>query len=474
MLLAYPGGKLPGWRERAVVGVAYLATTVFIVPCLLFRPFGDGADEQFNPIMVHRNEGLADFLLRADEALGVILVALVIWLLVTRWQRASAPERRVMAPVVWAGAGTMALLAVDLATSVFGLPKSAQTALDIAGALAFVSVPFAFLLGIVHQRFARAGTVGQLIESLNRAPAPGRLRDALADALGDRSLALAYWLPDRERYVDATGRPVELPAPGRGRAYIEIEREGRRVAAIVHDASLAEEPALVRAAGAAAAMALENERLEAELRAKIDEVRASRARLLEVGMSERRRIERDLHDGAQQRLVALSLTLGLALQRIDDDSARDLVQEAHTEAVAALAELRELARGIHPAVLSDRGLQAALRSLADRAPVLVEIAELPDDRLPPAVEAASYFVVAEALANMAKHAEATHAVVEVRRVNGHARIVVRDDGHGGADPERGSGLRGLAYRVSALDGRLAVDSPQGEGTTVTAEIPCAS
>ena len=475
MLLAYPHGHLPGRRERVVVGAAYLATTVFILPCLLFKPFGSGG-KQFNPIMVHRDKGLADFFLAADQVFGVILVATVAALLLQRWRRATAPERRLLAPVLWAGAGTMALLAVDLMTSVLGMPDSLVTVLDIAGVIAFVSVPFAFLFGILRQRFSRAGAVGQLIERLNAAPQPGGLRDALAEALGDRSLALAYWLPDREHYVDATGRAVTLPAPGRGRAYTEVERDGRRVAAIVHDASLADEPALVRAAGAAASMALENERLEAELRATIEQVRASRARLLEVGLAERRRIERDLHDGAQQRLVALSLTLGLALQRIEGDpgSASELVQEAHTEAIAALAELRELARGIHPAVLSDRGLDAALRSLADRAPVPVEIAELPRERLPPAIEAASYFVVAEALANMAKHAEATHATVEVRRSNGHARIVVRDDGRGGADPERGSGLRGLAFRVSALDGRLAVASPSGEGTTVTAEIPCAS
>jgi signal transduction histidine kinase len=475
MLLAYPHGSLPGWRERSLVTVAYLAATVFIVPCLLFSPFGHGS-EQFNPILVDNDKTLGNAFLHADEGLAVALVLLVALLLVQRWRSATAPERRVLAPVLWAGAGTMVVLGIDLMTSLVGMPESLVTVLDVTGTLAFLSVPGAFLLGILHQRFTRAAMVGRLIERLNAAPAPGRLRDALADALDDRSLALAYWLPDRETYVDATGRPVELPEPYRGRAYTEVERDGRKVAAIVHDATLAQEPALVRAVGAAAAMALENERLEAELRAKIDEVRTSRARLLEVGLAERRRIERDLHDGAQQRLVALSLTLGLALQRIEDDpsGSRELVQEAHTEAVAAVAELRELARGIHPAVLSDRGLQAALRSLADRAPVPVEIAELPAERLPPAVEAASYFVVAEALANMAKHAAATHATVEVRRVNGHARIVVRDDGSGGADPERGSGLRGLAYRVSALDGRLAVDSPEGEGTTVTAEIPCAS
>jgi len=217
--------------------------------------------------------------------------------------------------------------------------------------------------------------------------------------------------------------------------------------------------------------------LEAELRAKVQEITGSRARLIEAGAAERRRLERNLHDGAQQRLVALSLTLRLAEQQLGPEAgtARELLQGGQAELAQALAELREIARGIHPAVLSDRGLVPALQALAARAPVPVELAETPGaQRLPEPVEAAAYFMVAEALTNVARYAQASHATVRVSRRNGHAMVEVADDGVGGADPARGTGLRGLADRVSALDGRIEIDSPDGRGTTLYAEIPCAS
>ena len=190
---------------------------------------------------------------------------------------------------------------------------------------------------------------------------------------------------------------------------------------------------------------------------------------------ERRRLERDLHDGAQQRLVSLALNLRLAGAKLDSDpaAAKELLEETATELGEATTELRELARGLHPAVLSDRGLRPALEALAGRAPVPVELAEPPAERLPAAVESASYFVVAEALTNVARYARASHAEVSVSRSNGQVEVEVRDDGVGGADPRAGSGLRGLADRVAALDGRLEVVSPRGGGTTIRAVIPCA-
>jgi signal transduction histidine kinase len=228
----------------------------------------------------------------------------------------------------------------------------------------------------------------------------------------------------------------------------------------------------VSAAGAAAALALENERLDAELRARYEDLRASRARLVDASDAARRRIERDLHDGAQQRFVSLALTLRLARNRLDPDSeAAGLVDRGLEELDAGLSELRELARGIHPAVLSERGLAPAIESLAARAPVPVEVSVLPAQRLPPPVETAAYFLVAEALTNVARYAQASEADVAVTRENGRAVIEVRDDGVGGADPRSGSGLRGIADRVAALDGRLHVDSPVGGGTVVRAEIP---
>jgi signal transduction histidine kinase len=211
---------------------------------------------------------------------------------------------------------------------------------------------------------------------------------------------------------------------------------------------------------------MRGERLEAALR-------RSRKRIVEAGLAERRRLERDLHDGAQQRLVALSLTLRMAQNQIakNPDKAAEMVGAAQDELTRALEELRELARGIHPAVLSDRGLGPAVEALAVRSPLPVKVVEVPGERLPEPVEAAAYFVIAEALTNVVKYANASTATVAVRRTNGHAEVEVRDDGVGGADPGRGSGLRGLADRVGALDGSLALDSPPGSGTTLRAEIP---
>jgi signal transduction histidine kinase len=229
-----------------------------------------------------------------------------------------------------------------------------------------------------------------------------------------------------------------------------------------------------RAEEVTSALSAENAQLTAELEAKVEELRASRARIVEAGYAERRRVERDLHDGAQQRLMALTMNLKLARRKLDEDPAAtaELLDEAMEELGEATAELRELARGIHPVVLSDRGLRAALGGLAERSPLPVEILETPTERLPAPVESATYFVVAEALTNVARYAEAETATVGVARSDGIVVVAVRDDGNGGADPTTGTGLRGLADRVAALDGSFEVRSRAGEGTTVEARIPC--
>jgi signal transduction histidine kinase len=252
-----------------------------------------------------------------------------------------------------------------------------------------------------------------------------------------------------------------------------VEQGGERVAVIMHDPSLEDQRELVRAVAATAQLAFENERLGAELSAKIEELSASRARIVESGDAARRRLERDLHDGAQQRLVSLALSLRILRSRIDGDAeaAREL-ESARSELDQALEELRKLARGIHPSVLSDRGLDAALEGLANRAPLPVELEGTAGERLPERVESAAYFVVAEALTNVAKYSHASHARVNLTRDNGQVMVEVSDDGVGGADPATGSGLRGLLDRVSALGGELEVDSRPDRGTTVRAKIPC--
>jgi signal transduction histidine kinase len=248
---------------------------------------------------------------------------------------------------------------------------------------------------------------------------------------------------------------------------------GAPVAALIHDPALLEERDLVESVRATAGLVLENERLAAEVRSQLAEVRASRARIVAAADEERRRLERDLHDGAQQQLVALSLKLALARTATDPDNAPAL-EQAREDVERALGELREFARGIHPSVLREDGLDAAAEALARRAPLPVEIVGTAGERLPDPVELAAYFFVSEALTNVAKHARATHATVTIGRQQGRLTVTVADDGIGGADASGGSGLAGLADRLAALDGTLAVRSSTGTGTTLIATIPCDS
>ena len=298
------------------------------------------------------------------------------------------------------------------------------------------------------------------------------VREALAERIGDESLMIAYWLPERSVFVDEHGVPVELPERGSGRTSTFVEHAGRRVAAIVHDAALDTRPELVRAAAAGAVLALENEQLKADLRARIEDLRASRARIVEAAWEAQRRIERNLHDGAQQQLVTLALELRMLRSRVaGDPETAALVDSAQNTLSEALAELRELARGIHPAVLTERGVGRAVETLAARTAVPVELEVSVVERFAPAVEAAVYFVVAECLTNVAKYAAATHARVTISRDGDWLDVCVTDDGAGGADIANGSGLRGLGDRVAAVDGTFEVSSPPGQGTLVRARVP---
>jgi signal transduction histidine kinase len=335
-------------------------------------------------------------------------------------------------------------------------------------------LPLAFLVGLARSRLIRGQALGRMLERVAHESDPAKMQEAVAEALGDPSVELAFWLPKTRQHVDARGVPIEEPDPDSGRAASVVSMDGRKVALIIHDDALLEEPEKIEAVSRGAALAFENARLEAEVRANVSELRASRSRIVEAGDAARREIERNLHDGAQQNLVSLALKLQMARSRVENDprAAIEILDGASAELEQTLAELRELARGIHPAVLSDRGLDAALLALAHRAPLPVEVGEMPAERLPEQVEAAAYYVVAESLTNVVRYAEASRAKVDISRQNGHVRIRISDDGIGGADPRLGSGLNGLADRIAALDGSLSLDSPAGVGTTVEVEIPC--
>jgi signal transduction histidine kinase len=306
----------------------------------------------------------------------------------------------------------------------------------------------------------------------SRLPAGAPVRETLARSLGDRTLSIAYWLPDRGEFVDERGARVPLPEPGSGRAWTAVELDGRRVAAIIHDAILETTPELVEATAAAASLALDNERLKAELRARVEELRASRVRIVEASSVARRKVERDLHDGAQQQLVAMAVELRLLRGRVSGNAAAiDLLDRIESKLSTALEELRDLAQGLHPGILTDRGLAPALESLAARTPLDVECdIDLPT-RPPASVEAVAYFVVNEALTNVLKYARASRAVIRARYEGRELVIELRDDGVGGVDETRGTGIQGLRDRVGALDGIIDVDSRTGHGTSVRARIP---
>jgi signal transduction histidine kinase len=332
-----------------------------------------------------------------------------------------------------------------------------------------VTLPAGIIGGIVWSRLRRSGASELVVEL--RTEAAATMRERLARALGDPTLEVAYRLGDG-RYVDAAGRPVELPQ-GADRAVTGVTAGGEEIAVLVHDPALLDEPALVESVRATAALVLENERLAAVVRSQLAEVRASRGRIVAAGDAERRRIERDLHDGAQQRLVTLSVGLGLEASRADR-AAADALSRAQDEVEQAIAELRELARGIHPTLLRDEGLPAAVETLARRAPLPVRVQSRAQGRLPDPIELAAYFVVSEALTNVVKHASATEASVLLERDPSTLRVAVTDDGVGGARITPGSGLAGLRDRLEALDATLSVDREAGEGTTVCADFPCES
>jgi signal transduction histidine kinase len=473
VLVAFPAGRLQTRSERGLVAVVYAALIVSSLAMVtLKRHCGCAHPEPRNVLLITDRPGLATAL---ETGAGILLVLAGISIAATllrRWRAASRPQRRITAPLLWSGAAVIVTLVILLSVSVIGAPSAAQQVVGWIAVAAIAAVPFAFLAGLLRSRYSRADAVGELVSRLSLAHES--IRDSIAAALGDASVQLMYWREPPGQYVDAAGRTISLPAVDSQRRFVEVEREGRRTAAIVFDATLADEPELVSAVGSAAALALDNERLQAELRARIKDLERSRSRLLDASLKERQRIERDLHDGAQQRFVSLALTLAMLDRRLADRvDDRAALAGAREELELGLSELRELARGIHPAVLTERGLAPAVEALAGRAPFPVRVIETPHRRLPAQVETAAYFTVAEALTNAAKHAGAHQATVLIEQHNGSARIEVADDGIGGADSARGSGLRGLGDRLAALDGQLTVTSPSGGGTRLIATIPCA-
>ena len=457
------GGRLTTRIDLVLVEAFVFGLLVMQFAVLLFLP-----DER-NLLLVWPHAGIADALTKLQWAFLAVASLGVVVVTAYRWRVASRPRRRALLPSV-AGSLSAVLYSANLTTLIAGSPSVAlMTALNAA----LLTVPAALLWGLLRSRLARGG-LADLFRELGTLRGV-RLEAGLARVLGDPGLVLAYRVPGERSYLDGRGQPVVLPAPGGDHAAAPVERDGRELAMLIHDASLDDDPELVGAVAAAAAIALDDARLQAESEDRLAELRASRERIVAAGDAERRRLERNLHDGAQQRLVSVALQLRMIHRQIRTDPAvaEQLAVSAGEELSKSLEELRELARGIHPSVLN-HGLKAALGSLASRASVPTTLSFQTPARLPEQVELAAYFVACEALANVAKYSQATVASVRVSRRNGVAVIEIADDGVGGADETAGSGLQGLADRVAALDGTLRILSPPGEGTVVTAELPCGS
>ena len=584
LLLAYPSGHLLSRRARVIVGAGY--AIAFLAP-LAESMFA--ARETCKPhacpdnlVLVSHDHAAHVVATAVWTAASVLLFAAVVMLLLGRWRETTPGLRRILRSVYLFGGLSIVLLAIGFVVT----PFSGVGAIFVSVALiaTFTTVPFIFLAGLLGTAIARGAGVGAIFSSVPERASPGEVQEGLRTALRDETAVVAYWYEEDEHYVDVEGNRLDLPEDTRRRVVTRLDYGDQPVAAIVHDASLLQEPELLEGVANAARIALERDKLLVEVRARAqryrallqampdlmfrisrdgryisynapnerdlvngevvgkllwdrlptdladrvlesgraalggdpsvieyhldfedgsrrhyegrfaasgddeflmivreiterkqqqEELEASRQRIVAAGDAARRKLERNLHDGAQQRLVSLSLSLRLAQNQVAKSPARaeELLEASREELMQALEELRELARGIHPAVLTDRGLEAALEALAGRAALPVEIDCIPDVELPPPVEAAAYYVVSEALANITKYSGASAVKVSIGQVDGYALVEVADDGVGGADPTRGSGLSGLSDRVASLNGKLVIDSPPGAGTRIRAEIP---
>ena len=469
LVLASPGGRLPTRRRRIAVGVVYAVAAAISGGRVLFRdPFLDPycwSNCRDNVFLISARPDVARVLDRTWILFSLVVGLLLATLAIRQLAAATPTARRSMSPILVPGlllGAAIAAHALALLSKRLESPRDAMfSALFQVKAWTVVALAVGVSLVVVRAWRARA-TLARLASDLGEAPVPGSLGLALARATGDPGVGVVYPLPGSERYVNASGTTVDLPAAGSGQAVTPIVRNGKEVALVVHDAAMVDPEQLRIEIGAAARLAVENERLQAEVLAQLQDLRASRARVVEAGDAERRRLERNLHDGAQQRVLALSYDLRLARAGSKSGGVPEvtaLLASAEKEARVAIDELRELAHGIYPAVLTEAGIGPALWTLAESAPVPVEVGETPDDRFPEAVERTAFVVASEAI-DAAGRLCSTH--VRVRVVRNNDRLVLEVEGAGPGP------FVHLADRVGALGGRFTT-----EGSMIRAEIPCA-
>jgi signal transduction histidine kinase len=437
LVLSYPRGQRARLLDRAAIGGGYVAAVV-------------------TPIW-------------QSEAAAIALSGCLVAVASASYLRSVGRERRERLAAWQATTFVGLVIAGGAAASLISASQSVRDARVLAQALALCVLAVALLAGLIARPWERAPLADLVVEL--REARSGTLRTALARTLGDPSLQVGFWSPDAAGYVDETGRPLELPPAGANRSVTRIEREGQTVAALVHDPAVLDDPELVSALAAASRLEASHARLQAEVREQLAELESSRRRLVRTGTTERRRLERRLHDGAERRLRDLEQILERARAHPGTPpQLREKLSRVEEQLDATLAELRELGHGLHPQALTEGGLAQALASLEERSVVPVDLS-VASERLPEEVEAAVYFLCSEALANVAKYASASRVAVSVAVGDGVVRVEIADNGVGGADPTRGSGLRGLADRLEALGGTLTIESIPGKGTRLIGEAP---
>ena len=436
LVLTYPSGRPASRLVRGAVAVGYAAAVI--------TPIWD------------------------SEAATILLAGLLLAVCAREYVRAVGGARRARLIALQAAAGLSLVLAGTAAARLLLPPGEVSDPSLLVYELALCVLAGGLLAGLLVAPWEQT-VVADLVVELGKARS-GTLRGELSRALGDPSLEIGYWLPDRAVFVDAEGRVLSLPDASSGRSVTIVEREGQPVAVLVHDPAVLEDPGLLEAVTSAAQLAAANARLRAEVQARVEELGASRRRILAARDEERRRLEHRLREGAEARLGELAATLRRGQRSAVGERARDQIAHAQEQLVRTLEELRRLAHGLHPRALSEHGLEDALAALAKDFPVPVQI-KVTGNRVPPRVAVAAYFVCAEALANIAKHAAATCVMVSLVAGEGRVRVEIADDGVGGADPAQGSGLQGLADRVETIGGTVQVESVPGRGTRLAAEIP---
>ena len=465
LVLAFPDGRLDRTERLFITSLSVYFVVLAVAGHLFQDPIPGCEDCPANFLLIRLDGELNDLIWGVGQIVNLILVGVLVALIIRKRKLASPAARRALSPVIWALWPIAFALVLAFLEPLVGLGDAGAQAVLIIERLALIAFPVALVIGVLRSRLDQA-RVGDLALALEDAITSTELEERIGEALGDPTARLVFRSDQESGHIATTGRPIEV-APDRSLAVIRSS-DGAELGAIVHDPAV--DATLAASVSAAATLAVRNESLRAELRNQLLEVERSRERIAKAALHERRRIERDLHDGAQQGLLALGARLGSIRGKAEGELRTEL-DDAIEDLRSTVDSLRDLARGVHPPILTDRGLAPAIETLAEHSTVAVDI-DVGSERFRPGVEAAAYFLVAEALTNTIRHADASSVSVKALHTDGWLNVEVSDDGGGGAEFAGGTGLQGLRDRVEALGGELQVSSPQGKGTTVRASLPC--